>query len=97
MQHQEFTALEAVLDQYVRPSLRAHGGDIAIQEVSGGTVRCALTGRCAHCPAAAMTTETLVQDALCEHLPWVSQVLLIENTSPDLLRQARAILSRHGR
>ena len=42
---EQTAAVEAVLEEEVRPSLRAHGGDVALIEVSGGVVRCRLTGR----------------------------------------------------
>ena len=92
---EQTAAVEAVLEEEVRSSLRAHGGDVALIEVSGGVVRCRLTGRCSGCPAADLTAEGLIQEALTRRLPWVQGVALVQETSEDLLAQARALMGRH--
>ena len=86
--------VEQILDQYVRPSLKAHGGGVEVVEVSGGVVRCRLTGCCSGCPAADLTTESLIQGELTAHLPWVKGVALVDDTPEELLDQARALLRR---
>ena len=88
--------IEAVLDQYVRPLLHAHGGDMEVIELTGdGILRFRLKGQCAGCPAADLTTEELIQAELREHLPQIKQAVLVHEVSPDLLAQARAILRDH--
>lgn len=86
--------VEQILDEYVRPSLKAHGGGVEVVEVSDGVVRCRLTGRCSGCPAADLTTESLIQGELITHLPWVRGVALVDDTPEELLDQARALLRR---
>ena len=39
--------VEAVLDEYVRPFLAGHGGDLKVAGVEGGIVFFHFTGRCA--------------------------------------------------
>lgn len=92
-----YEEIEAVLDEYVRPLLRTHGGDMEVLEVDGGVLRFKLKGKCSGCPAADLTTEELIQAELTEHMPAIKQAVLVQETSPELIAQARAILrQRHG-
>ncbi len=89
--------LESVLDQYVRPLLRSHGGDLEMLSVEDGVLRFRLTGQCAGCPAADLTTEELIRGEVTSRVPGVREVALERETSRELLDQARAILrQRHG-
>lgn len=91
-----YPEIEAVLDQYVRPLLRAHGGDMEVLEFTDdGVLRFRMRGQCAGCPAADLTTEELIRGELAQHLPQVKDVVLVHEVSEDLLRQARAILRDH--
>lgn len=89
--------LETVLDQYVRPLLRAHGGDMQVIGVEDGVLRFKLKGRCSGCPAADLTTEELIQEEVLSRCPSIRQVVLVQETSQELIDQARDILRmRHG-
>ena len=44
--------VEAVLDEFVRPYLATHGGDLKVVGVEGGVVFFQLMGRCVGCAAA---------------------------------------------
>lgn len=91
-----YPEIEAVLDQYVRPLLRAHGGDMEVLEFTDdGVLRFRMRGQCAGCPAADLTTEELIRGELAQHLPQVKDVVLVHEVSEDLLRQARTILRDH--
>lgn len=90
--------IEAVLEERVRPLLRAHGGDVEVLEVLDGEVRFRLLGQCSGCPAADMTGESLVQAELLGHVPGVTSAVLVHPASSELLCQAREILRRrHGK
>ncbi len=92
-----YEEIEAVLDEYVRPLLRTHGGDMEVLSVEDGVLRFKLKGKCSGCPAADLTTEELIQGEVTEHLPSIRQVVLVQETSQELIDQARAILKqRHG-
>lgn len=92
-----YEEIEAVLDEYVRPLLRTHGGDMEILSVEDGVLRFKLKGKCSGCPAADLTTEELIRGEVTEHLPSIRQVVLVQETSQELIDQARAILKqRHG-
>ena len=91
-----YPEIEGVLDQYVRPLLRAHGGDMEVLELTDdGVLRFRLRGRCAGCPAADLTTEYLSRAEVTQRLPQVRQVELVYEVSEELLQQARAILRDH--
>ena len=86
--------IEQVLNERVRPALRDHGGEVEVLELDGeGVLHIRLTGQCAGCPAADLTTEELIEKALTDALPaLVHRVVLSHAVSDDLLAQARAIL-----
>lgn len=84
--------IETVLDEYVRPVLGQHGGNVVLSEVEDGIVRIRLTGKCAGCPAADLTAEELIRTELLERIPELKNVVLVQEVSPALLEQARAIL-----
>lgn len=85
--------IEQVLDEKVRPELRFHDGDIQVLDFSDGVLRFQLLGQCATCPSAYLTTEQLIEGALTAALPEVKQVVLVQQVSDDLIRQARSILN----
>lgn len=89
--------VNAVLEEYVRPLLHAHDGDIEVLSVEDGVLRFKFRGKCAGCPTADLTAEEVVEAAFTEHLPEIKQVILVRETSPELLEQAYALLRhRHG-
>lgn len=92
-----YEEIERVLDQYVRPLLRGHGGDMEVLSLEDGVLRFRLLGRCSGCPAADLTTEDLIRSEVVGRVPEVRQVALVQETSQELLDQAREILRRrHG-
>ena len=80
-----YEELEAVLNEHVRPLLRAHGGDMEVLEVKDGVLRFKLKGKCSGCPAADLTTEDLIQTAVTEHLPSIKQAVLVQEVSQELI------------
>ena len=92
-----YEEIETALDRYVRPTLHGHGGELEVIGFDHGVVRFKLKGRCAGCSAADLTTEELIQSALVEHVPGVTQAVLVQDISDELLEQARAVIrARHG-
>ena len=87
--------IEAVLDAKVRPQLALHGGDIHSVSCDGGVYRFRLTGQCAGCPSADLTTETIIREELLSALPELTAVVLEQGVSDDLLAQAKALMGRH--
>ena len=87
-------AIQRVIEERIRPQLFQHNGDIEILDWSDGVLRFRLTGQCAGCPSADLTTEELVQAELTRAVPAVKRVVLVREVAQSLLEQAYAIL-RH--
>lgn len=85
--------IDKVLDEHVRPLLFSHGGDMEILEFKDGILKFKLMGKCAGCPAADLTTEEIIQSELTAHLPIVKQAVLVQETSQELIDEARRILA----
>ncbi len=85
--------LEKVLDEYVRPKLAEHEGNVSIADVRDGIVYVRLTGHCSGCPSAKYTLESLIEEEVTAHCPEVQAVKLQEEVSQELLDMAKAILS----
>ena len=93
---EELRKIEAVLDERVRPALRAHGGEIEIDRLEDGVLYVKLLGQCAGCPSADLTNETLVEAALTAALPeLVRKVAVVQTVSDELWEQAKRLLRDH--
>ena len=91
--------IEEVLDQYVRPLLATHGGGMEVLDFDEeeGILHFKMTGHCAGCSAADLTSEELINGELLEHCTKVKKAVLVNEVSQDLIDQARAIMRRrHG-
>ena len=94
--NEDLKRIEAVLDEKVRPSLRAHGGEIQVDHLEDGVLYVKLMGQCAGCPSADLTNETLVEAELVKALPDVVQkVAVIQTVSDELWEQAKRLLRDH--
>ena len=88
--------IEAVLEEKVRPALRAHGGEIAVKRLEDGVLYVKLLGQCAGCPSADLTNETLVEAELVKALPdLVQKVAVMQTVSDELWEQAKRLLRDH--
>ena len=79
---EEWKQIEAVLDEKVRPSLRAHGGGLEIDHLEDGVLYIKLLGQCAGCPSADL--PELVQ-----------KVVVVQTVSDELWEQAKRLLRDH--
>ena len=94
--NEDLKRIEAVLDEKVRPSLRAHGGEIQVDHLEDGVLYVKLLGQCAGCPSADLTNETLVEAELVKALPEVvKKVAVIQTVSDELWEQAKRLLRDH--
>lgn len=88
--------IEAVLNADVRPYLRSHGGEIAVERLEDGVLYVKLLGQCAGCPSADLTNETVVEEAVVKALPdLVRKVCVVQTVSDELWEQAKRILREH--
>lgn len=87
--------IQAVLDEKVRPLLRAHNGDIELTGIEeGSVVRLRLLGTCASCMGAEQTVSDIVVAGIRESCPWVSDVIVETGVSSELLAEALKLLRR---
>ena len=88
--------IEAALAEKVRPSLRAHGGEIQVDHLEDKVLYVKLLGQCAGCPSADLTNETLVEAEVVKALPeLVQKVAVIQTVSDELWEQAKRLLRDH--
>ena len=94
--NEDLKRIEAVLDEKVRPSLRAHGGEIQVDHLEDKVRYVKLLGQCAGCPSADLTNETLVEAEVVKALPeLVQKVAVIQTVSDELWEQAKRLLRDH--
>ena len=86
---EDLEKIEAVLNEQVRPALRAHGGELEVDHLEDGVLYVKLLGQCAGCPAADLTNETLVEAEL------VRKVVVVQTVSDELWEQAKRLLRDH--
>lgn len=88
------TRIESVIEEKLRPQLLLHGGGMETVRLEGSRYVFRLTGQCASCPSAYLTTEELIRSTLLTEVPELREVVLEQQVSDDLLEQARRLL-RH--
>ena len=93
---EDLEKIEAVLNEQVRPALRAHGGELEVDHLEDGVLYVKLLGQCAGCPSADLTNETLVEAELVKTLPeLVRKVVVVQTVSDELWEQAKRLLRDH--
>lgn len=88
--------IRKVIQEKVQPYLMAHEGDLQVVSYNDGICRVRFLGKCAGCPAAEITMEDVIRREVIQALPEVKDVVLIDDTSQDMLDFARHLL-RQGR
>lgn len=86
--------INEILEKKVRPALLLHSGDVELLSYEDGVVRVRLLGACAGCPSATLTNEEVISAELKAAIPEIKEVVLVQQTSEELLDFARKIL-RH--
>jgi NifU-like protein len=56
--------VEKVIEEYIRPALKADGGDVEIMDIKGTLVYCSLRGACSNCAGASQTLKIMVERSL---------------------------------
>lgn len=89
--------VRSVIEERIRPSLLAHGGNIRIKEIKGRDVGLVFQGACRTCPAAQITLEEVIEKSLREEIESVGRVYLINETDQELLDFAKKLMNSHGK
>jgi Fe-S cluster biogenesis protein NfuA len=69
--------VEQVLDSYVRPMLRADGGDLELVDIKERVVYVRLAGACSTCIGATQTLKLLVERSLKEQVDERARVIAL--------------------
>ncbi len=85
--------IKTVMEEKVRPSLMEHEGDVEILSFEDGALKIRLTGHCAGCPSALVTTEELIGKPLMDEIPEIKDVVLVNEMDPEILDFAKKLLS----
>jgi Fe-S cluster biogenesis protein NfuA len=90
--------MDEVLEKRVRPSLRAHRGDVAIENLDDtGTLWISLHGECVGCACADETATNLIQKEICAAFPQVKKVEIDNGITAEIMEQAMALMThRHS-
>jgi len=88
--------IEQILDQYVRPQLSDHYGNVEAISFSDGILNIKLLGQCSNCPSAKFTVEDVIKEELKKYVPEVEKIVLIEALSDDLIAFAKSILNHEN-
>ena len=88
--------IEAVVEEKVRPVLKAHGGDLKVDHLEGKVLYVNLLGQCSGCPSADFTNETIIEAEVVAALPeYVERVVAIHSVSDELWEQAKRLMRDH--
>lgn len=86
--------IENILEEYVRPELIKHFGNVKVNSFTDGVLEVSLTGQCSNCPSGKYTVENIIEKELKKHIPEVKSVVLINNISDELIDYAKKILNK---
>ena len=88
-----YKTIEKILEEYVRPRLQEHGGNVVLVDIKGKAAYIKLTGGCSGCASAKYTLESLIQEEVTKRTDLVEEVRLQEEVSRELYELAKKILS----
>lgn len=71
--------IEEVMEEEIRPHLKADGGDAEIVDVEDGVVTVQLKGACVGCPMSQLTIQGMIEEQLKNRFPEVEKVETAED------------------
>lgn len=89
-----YQEIEKILETYVRPYLKGHGGNIKLIDIRDGIAYVKFTGHCSGCPSAKYTLESQVKEEVLKYTEIITDVKLQEEVSQELYDFAKAILEK---
>ena len=91
--------LEKLFDQKIRPSLKAHGGNIEIIDYDNDQLFVRLQGGCQGCSASKLTLKDGVEKIVRQHYPEIKSIVDLTDTNrvPNpICRVLRELLSERS-
>ena len=86
--------IEKILDEFVRPELESHGGNVSIADIRDGVLYVRMTGHCSHCPSATLTLESVVKEEIMKRTTSIKDVFLQEEVSDELIDFAKTFFGK---
>lgn len=85
--------IQKVLEEKVNPALAGHFGGAVLVSLENGVATVKMTGACATCPSVRYTLEDFVKGVVMENCAGVSDVVLDNSVSDELIETARSMMS----
>ncbi|MBT6326924.1 MAG: NifU family protein [Bdellovibrionales bacterium] len=67
--------IESLLEEKIRPSLAAHGGNVEIVDIENGILFIKLVGGCQGCSSANTTVKEGIKKTVTEHYKFITDVV----------------------
>lgn len=64
-----YERVDEIIEQKVRPALKADGGDVELKDVKDGMVVVTLLGMCSHCPSSRNTLQNGILGIIQDEIP----------------------------
>lgn len=84
--------LNDLLNNFIRPILQVHGGDLEIIDYVDGNIRLRLKGECCTCPIAHDTTEDFIKKTIYGNLKEAKTIIIESGLSDELVDIAKMYL-----
>ena len=68
-------AIQALLEEYVKPAVESDGGAIEFRNYKDGVVTVVLKGACSGCPSSTATLKGGIEQLLTSHIPEIKEVV----------------------
>ena len=88
--------IQRILDEKVNTKLALHNGSAGLSGIENGTAKIKFYGACASCMASSDTFDGVVKKEILSACPELSDVVIDEAISEDLLEMARKILNKES-
>ena len=92
MQTELLKKVERVLEEKVRQELGGHEGNIEVVSLEDGILKVRFLGKCAGCPSASLTLESVVASEVQNEIPEIKEVVLVTGVSDETWSMAKEIL-----
>jgi len=86
--------IQSILDEKINAQLQLHNGSAQLTYIENGVAGIKFLGACASCVSSSETFETIVRNTILEEVPEVTDVVIDDTVSEDLLAMARKILNK---
>jgi len=86
--------IDIYIEKHIRPSLRAHQGDLEVIDIEDGKLILRLLGQCSNCPASQSTVSNLIEAKLLPEFSEIESIKVSYTTDASLIALASKILNK---